>query len=128
MPAQQAVVEGCKSRLRPILMTTLTTVLALVPLALGLGRGGELMQPMGIVVIGGLLLGTLVTLVLIPCFYCIVKRISFQNYNGGGTTENATATTENAAESATANPSATETANTATATDSTADFATPSAN
>lgn len=78
MTAQQAVVEGCKSRLRPILMTTLTTVLALVPLALGLGRGGELMQPMGIVVLGGLLLGTAVTLVLIPCFYCIVKRINFK--------------------------------------------------
>ncbi len=77
MTPQQAVVEGCKSRLRPILMTTLTTVLALVPLALGLGDGGELMQPMGIVVLGGLLLGTLVTLVLIPCFYCIVKRIKF---------------------------------------------------
>ena len=77
MEPQQAVVEGCKSRLRPILMTTLTTILALVPLALGLGRGGELMQPMGIVVLGGLLLGTLVTLVLIPCFYCIIKRISF---------------------------------------------------
>lgn len=77
MTPQQAVIEGCKSRLRPIFMTTLTTVLALVPLALGLGRGGELMQPMGIVVLGGLLLGTLVTLVLIPCFYCIIKRISF---------------------------------------------------
>lgn len=75
--AKEAVIEGCKSRLRPILMTTLTTVLALIPLALGLGRGGELMQPMGIVVIGGLLLGTLVTLVLIPCFYCLVKRIKF---------------------------------------------------
>lgn len=78
MSKQQAVVEGCKSRLRPILMTTLTTVLALVPLALGFGRGGELMQPMGIVVLGGLLLGTLVTLVLIPCFYCILNRISFK--------------------------------------------------
>lgn len=77
MTPQQAVIEGCKSRLRAILMTTLTTVLALVPLALGLGDGGELMQPMGIVVLGGLLLGTLVTLVLIPCFYCIVKRIKF---------------------------------------------------
>lgn len=76
---QQAVVEGCKSRLRPILMTTLTTILALLPLALGIGRGGELMQPMGIVVLGGLLLGTLVTLVLIPCFYCIIKRIKFAN-------------------------------------------------
>ena len=77
LTSQEAVIEGCKSRLRPILMTTLTTILALVPLALGLGRGGELMQPMGIVVLGGLLLGTLVTLVLIPCFYCIIKRISF---------------------------------------------------
>ncbi len=77
MTPQQAVVEGCKSRLRPILMTTLTTVLALVPLALGLGNGGELMQPMGIVVLGGLLLGTTVTLGLIPCFYCLVKRIRF---------------------------------------------------
>lgn len=75
---QEAVILGSKSRLRPILMTTLTTVLALIPLALGLGRGGTLMQPMGIVVIGGLTLGTLVTLVLIPCFYCIVKRISFR--------------------------------------------------
>ena len=77
MTPQQAVVVGCKSRLRPILMTTLTTVLALVPLALGLGNGGELMQPMGIVVLGGLLLGTTVTLGLIPCFYCLVKRIRF---------------------------------------------------
>ncbi len=77
MSPQEAVIEGCKTRLRPILMTTLTTVLALVPLALGLGRGGELMQPMGIVVLGGLLLGTLVTLVLIPCFYCLIKRIRF---------------------------------------------------
>lgn len=89
----EAVTEGCKSRLRPILMTTLTTILALIPLALGLGRGGELMQPMGIVVIGGLLLGTLVTLALIPCFYCIVKRVKFapvekNGPNGGsGTAE-----------------------------------------
>lgn len=74
---QEAVINGCKSRLRPILMTTLTTILALIPLAIGIGRGSELMQPMGIVVVGGLLLGTLVTLVLIPCFYCIVKRIKF---------------------------------------------------
>ena len=77
VPAQQAVIQGCKSRLRPILMTTLTTILALVPLAIGIGRGSEFMQPMGIVVVGGLLLGTLVTLALIPCFYCIVKRIKF---------------------------------------------------
>lgn len=70
-----AVIEGCSSRLRPILMTTLTTVLALIPLALGLGSGGELMQPLGIVVMGGLIVGTLVTLVLIPCIYCGINRI-----------------------------------------------------
>lgn len=75
MPAFDAVVAGAKSRLRPILMTTLTTVLALIPLSLGLGSGGELMQPMAIVVIGGLILGTLVTLLLIPTIYCLFKRI-----------------------------------------------------
>ena len=75
----QAVVEGGANRLRPILMTTLTTVLALVPLALGFGEGAALMQPMGVVVIGGLTLGTLVTLVLIPSFYCLVKKIKHPN-------------------------------------------------
>lgn len=70
-----AVIKGCSNRVRPILMTTLTTVLALIPLSLGLGSGGELMQPMGIVVIGGLLFGTAVTLMLIPSIYCGVKKI-----------------------------------------------------
>jgi len=71
----EAVCEGASNRLRAILMTSLTTILALVPLALGIGEGAALMQPMGVVVIGGLTLGTLVTLLLIPCFYCIIKRI-----------------------------------------------------
>ncbi len=71
-----AVTEACKVRLRPILMTTLTTILALIPLAIGLGQGAELMQPLGIVVIGGLLIGTLVTLVLVPAVYCAVYRLS----------------------------------------------------
>lgn len=69
-----AVVEACKTRLRPILMTTLTTVLALIPLAIGVGKGSELMQPLGIVVIGGLLIGTLVTLVLVPAVYCAIYQ------------------------------------------------------
>lgn len=77
-----AVLEGCKARLRPILMTTLTTVLALIPLALGLGSGGELMQPLGIVVMGGLILGTLVTLLLIPAVYCLVNGISRDRPDG----------------------------------------------
>ena len=76
MPHFNAVCEACKQRLRPILMTTLTTVLALIPLAVGIGSGSELMQPLGIVVIGGLLLGTLVTLALVPAVYCAVHRIS----------------------------------------------------
>ncbi len=71
----EAVIEAGSNRLRPILMTSLTTILALIPLAFGYGEGAALMQPMGIVVVGGLTLGTLVTLVLIPSFYCLVKRI-----------------------------------------------------
>lgn len=75
MPHYDAVIEACKVRLRPILMTTVTTILALIPLAIGIGKGSELMQPLGIVVIGGLLLGTLVTLVLVPTVYCAVNRL-----------------------------------------------------
>ncbi len=77
-----AVVEGCTARLRPVLMTTLTTVLALIPLALGIGSGSELMQPLGIVVMGGLIVGTLVTLALIPAVYCMVHGISKSRPNG----------------------------------------------
>jgi HAE1 family hydrophobic/amphiphilic exporter-1 len=63
-------------------MTTLTTILALVPLAIGVGQGSELMQPLGIVVIGGLLLSTLVTLVLVPTVYCAVYGITPKQKDG----------------------------------------------
>jgi predicted RND superfamily exporter protein len=76
MPHYDAVKTACVERLRPILMTTLTTILALVPMAIGVGQGSELMQPLGIVVIGGLLIGTLVTLALVPALYCLVYRLS----------------------------------------------------
>lgn len=76
MAHYDAVKEACATRLRPILMTTLTTILALIPMAIGVGQGSELMQPLGIVVIGGLLIGTLVTLVLVPAVYSAVHRIS----------------------------------------------------
>lgn len=82
MPHYEAVQEACKVRLRPIFMTTLTTILALIPLAIGVGQGSELMQPLGIVVIGGLLIGTLVTLALIPAVYCAVHRLSEKFPNG----------------------------------------------
>jgi HAE1 family hydrophobic/amphiphilic exporter-1 len=72
----EAVQAACAERLRPILMTTLTTILALIPMAIGVGKGSELMQPLGIVVMGGLLIGTLVTLVLVPAVYCIFNGLS----------------------------------------------------
>lgn len=70
----QAVKEAAQVRLRPILMTTLTTVLGLLPLALGLGEGAEVRAPMAITVIGGLLVSTLLTLVVIPVVYAVVDR------------------------------------------------------
>jgi HAE1 family hydrophobic/amphiphilic exporter-1 len=65
----EALVEGGRLRLRPILMTTLTTTLGLLPLALGIGEGAELRTPMAVPVIGGLVVATLLTLVVIPVLY-----------------------------------------------------------
>ena len=69
-----ALVETGKSRLRPILMTTLTTILSMVPMALGLGKNGELMQGMALVICGGLLASTVLTLLLLPTFYMIIHK------------------------------------------------------
>lgn len=69
MPLRQAVEEGSHVRLRPILMSTGSTLVGLIPMALALERGAELMQPLAIVVIGGLLFSTFLTLVLIPVIY-----------------------------------------------------------
>lgn len=71
-----AIIKAGPIRLRPILITTLTTVLALIPLALGIGEGAEVMAPMAIVVIGGLSLATLLTLIFIPVIYMIFDDIS----------------------------------------------------
>jgi HAE1 family hydrophobic/amphiphilic exporter-1 len=70
---REAIVEGSRVRLRPILMSTATTLVALVPLSLGIGSGAELLQPLGVVVIGGLSFSTLLTLVIIPVIYEIVE-------------------------------------------------------
>jgi multidrug efflux pump subunit AcrB len=69
---QVAIVKAASGRLRPILMTTITTVLGLFPLALGIGEGSEFLQPLGIVVFSGLSLATLLTLFIIPCFYVLL--------------------------------------------------------
>jgi HAE1 family hydrophobic/amphiphilic exporter-1 len=74
-----AIVEGSRLRLRPILMTTLTTTLGLLPLALGFGEGAELRAPMAIPVIGGLVVSTLLTLVVIPVLYRVLSRTDRPN-------------------------------------------------
>jgi len=74
MPLRQAVEVAGRRRLRPILMTTLTTVLAMIPMALGIGEGGEVQAPMARVVIGGLTGSTLITLVFIPTLYSMVEE------------------------------------------------------
>lgn len=71
----EAILNAGPTRLRPILMTTSTTVLAMLPMALGLGEGSELMAPLAISVIGGLLLSTVLTLVIIPVNYSIFDDI-----------------------------------------------------
>ncbi|MBT8048195.1 MAG: efflux RND transporter permease subunit [Gammaproteobacteria bacterium] len=69
-----AVREAARLRLRPIMMTTLTTVLGLLPMALGLGEGAEMRTPMAVTVIGGLLTSTLLTLVVVPVMYSLLDR------------------------------------------------------
>ncbi len=70
----EAIVQAGRRRLRPILMTTLTTALGLVPLAIGLGEGSELQAPLARVVVGGLLSSTAITLLFVPSLYLVVER------------------------------------------------------
>lgn len=76
-----AILQAAPQRLRPILMTTITTVLGLFPLALGIGEGSEFLQPLGVVVFSGLSLATLLTLFIIPCFYVLLHDI-FGGFGG----------------------------------------------
>ena len=71
MERMEAIVQAARVRIRPILMTTLTTVLGLLPLAIGWGDGSEMRAPMALTVIGGLLSSTLLTLVVVPVLYSI---------------------------------------------------------
>ncbi|WP_394228965.1 efflux RND transporter permease subunit [Shewanella colwelliana] len=86
----QAIEDAAKSRLRPIIMTTMTTALGLAPMALGLGDGSEVRAPMAITVIFGLSLATLLTLVVIPALYSLFDRKDFQAKTGSTTTNAAT--------------------------------------
>ncbi len=73
----QAILQAAPMRLRPILMTTITTVVGAFPLALGGGEGGEFLQPLGIVTFSGLALATILTLFIIPCFYVLLHELSW---------------------------------------------------
>ena len=75
MSIRSAVVNGGESRLRPIIMTALTTILGMVPMAVSTGQGAEMWQPMGVAVIGGLTFSTLLTLFYVPAMYCLFASV-----------------------------------------------------
>jgi multidrug efflux pump subunit AcrB len=78
-PLREAIVTAARLRLRPILMTTLTTVAGMTPLALGLGEGSEMLQPLAVAIIFGLSISLLVTLLLIPVVYRLLHRPAQQS-------------------------------------------------
>jgi multidrug efflux pump subunit AcrB len=76
VPTREAIFEACLLRFRPIMMTTLSALLAAIPLALGRGDGAELRQPLGIAIGGGLILSQLLTLYTTPIVYLYLDRLS----------------------------------------------------
>ena len=74
MKKKEALIEAGKARIRPILMTALTTILGLSTLAMGIGMGADMIQPMAIVTIGGLTYATVLTLFIVPIMYDILHR------------------------------------------------------
>ncbi|MEH1861576.1 MAG: efflux RND transporter permease subunit [Nostoc sp.] len=77
---QIAIMKAAPQRLRPIIMTTVTTILGLFPLALGIGEGSEFLQPLGIVVFFGMAIATMLTLFIIPCFYILLHDLLGRNW------------------------------------------------
>ena len=71
-----AILHACPLRVRPILMTTLTTILAMVPMALGIGESNEMMSDMGIVMIAGMVISTVITLVFTPVYYSVIDNLN----------------------------------------------------
>jgi HAE1 family hydrophobic/amphiphilic exporter-1 len=74
MDKKEAIIQAGQTRIRPILMTALTTILGLSTMALGIGNGSDMVQPMAVVTIGGLIYGTLLTLIVVPCIYDLFNR------------------------------------------------------
>jgi len=75
LPLREAILEAGRVRLRPIIMTTVTTVFGLLPMALGIGRGSDLRAPLAVTVIGGISVATLLTLIIVPVAYQTVERL-----------------------------------------------------
>lgn len=79
IPLYEAIAKACRSRLRPVLMTSLTTILGMVPMALSAGEGSETWRPMGIAVIGGMIFSTLITLIIVPAIYAATNKSGNRN-------------------------------------------------
>jgi multidrug efflux pump subunit AcrB len=108
---QDAVIAGAKTRARPILMTALTTIIALIPSAMGMGSSGAMMQPLAIASIGGLFYATAMSLFVVPAFYVIMfcrkdrqeKRNMLQQSTGEGNEKNNSSKLENEHDARTVN-------------------------
>ncbi|MCM1168945.1 MAG: efflux RND transporter permease subunit [Bacteroides sp.] len=79
LPLYEAIAQACRSRLRPVLMTSLTTILGMVPMALSMGEGSETWRPMGIAVIGGMIFSTLITMIIVPAIYAATNKSGNRN-------------------------------------------------
>src|SRR5690606_23943239 len=78
LPLREAILDAGRARLRPILMTTVTTVLGLLPMALGIGRGADLRAPLAVALIGGLISSTALTLIIVPVAYDLIEHASIR--------------------------------------------------